>query len=129
MKLFCIVICIVYLVNSATLNNVNLLKILKSFVKKFRAPNPLPIYYDTSIETKLKLMKAASSEFNLSLKWITYHPCNEKFLLFITKTDFWDDNYKINLNQEIYFLMKDTFEIYEQYNVNNHDIIKQNQNL
>ena len=94
------------LVNSAILNNANLLQILNSFAEKFRAPKPLPIYYDTSIETKLKLMKAASSELDLSLKWIRDHPYKEKFLLFISKVNFEDKDHKININQEIYFLMK-----------------------
>ena len=59
------IICAVSLVNSAILSNVNLLQI---FSEKFRAPKPLPIYYDSSIESKVKLMKDTSLEFDLSLK-------------------------------------------------------------
>ena len=71
MKLPYMIICVVSLVNSAVLNNVNLLHILHNFSEKFRAPKPLPIYYDSSIESKVKLMKDTSIEFGILIVFST----------------------------------------------------------
>ena len=52
-------------------------KILTAFARQFRAPQPLPIFYNTSKETKITLIKSMS-EKGVTLQW------NEE-LVFTTK--------------------------------------------
>ena len=42
----------------------------------------------------------------------------------IASLDFGNDENTINIDQQIYFLIEETFGIFEKYTVNNHAIIK-----
>ena len=64
-------------------SNKNLIEILPDFLEKFNAPKPLPIRYDGLIENKIKLMKTASVQHNLSLKFVTNQLYKENFLIVI----------------------------------------------
>ena len=64
-------------------SNKILIEILPDFLEKFNAPKPLPIRYDGLIENKIKLMKTASVQHNLSLKFVTNQLYKEKFLIVI----------------------------------------------
>ena len=102
-------------------SNADLAQILPSFVKGFRAPIPLPLFYNVSKEIKATLTKESSLN-NLLLDWIDENPYKKKFLL--TIEDQWMSNSEddIEINQQIYFLTN-TFEIHEKYTVNNHIVI------
>ena len=102
----------------------NLVWILPKFVKQFRAPKPLPIFYNTSRETKVKLTSLISNS-NLSLNWIETDDVSlmhEKFLLVIF-SEMTMTTKNININQQIYFLTR-SFEIYEKYNINGNIVKK-----
>ena len=102
-------------------SNADLAQILPSFVKQFRAPIPLSLFYNVSKEIKATLTKDSSLN-NLFLNWIDENPYKKKALLIIE--DQWMSNSEddIEINQQIYFLTN-TFEIHEKYTVNNHIVI------
>ena len=70
------------------------------------------------------MIKATSLELNISIKWITDFTNQENFLLVISLADFEKNNYTININQQIYFLVDGSHEIFEQYTINYHTVIK-----
>ena len=102
-------------------SNADLAQILPLFAKEFRAPVPLPLFYNVSKEIKATLTKESSLN-NLFLNWIAEKPYKKEFLLIIG--DQWMSNSEedIEINQQIYFLTN-TFEIYEKYTVNYHIVI------
>ena len=102
-------------------SNADLAQILPSFVKEFRAPIPLPLFYNLSKEIQFTFTKESSWN-NLLLDGIDENPFKKKFLLIIE--DQWMSNSEddIEINQQIYFLTN-TFEIHEKYTVNNHIVI------
>ena len=57
-----------------------------TFAKQFRAPQPLPLLYNVSKETKLKFMTAMSKE-GFTLKWTDGLTNTDKFLLVIIEND------------------------------------------
>ena len=101
--------------------NADLAQILPSFAKQFRAPIPLPIFYEVSKDIKANLTKESSLN-NLFLSWIDENPYEKMFLLLIE--DQWMPNSSANveINQQIY-LLTDTFEVHEKYTVNKHIVI------
>ena len=52
--------------------NADLAQILPSFVKQFRAPVPLPLFYNVSKEIKASLTKKSSSLTNLSNEHVIF---------------------------------------------------------
>ena len=59
---------------------------LVTFAKQFRAPQPLPLLYDVSKETKIKFIVAMSKE-GFILKWSDGLTNTDKFLLVIIEND------------------------------------------
>ena len=55
-------------------------KILTAFARQFRAPQPLAIFYNTSKETKIKLIKSMSKK-GVTLHWNDELTYSKKFLL------------------------------------------------
>ena len=93
-------------------------KILTAFARQFRAPQPLPIFYNTSKETKIKLIKSMS-EKGVTLHWIEDLKYSSKILLVITQNDdLFDQNEEIKIDQEIYYSSAPWYR-YEKYTVNN----------
>ena len=79
-------------------------KTLSEFARQLRAPQPLPIFYNTTKETKITLIKSMS-EKGLTLNWINEFKCSKTFLLTISQADsLLDVNEEINIDQQIYFL-------------------------
>ena len=92
---------------------------LTAFARQFRAPQQLPIIYDTSKETKITLIKS-TSEKGLTLNWINEFQYSKTFLLIISQADsLLDVNEEINIDQQIYFLTP-SLDLYEKYTINNH---------
>ena len=60
--------------------------LLVTFAKQFMAPQPLPLLYNVSKETKIKFIMAMSKE-GFTLKWIDGLTNNDKFLLVIIEND------------------------------------------
>ena len=93
-------------------------KTLSEFARQLRAPQPLPIFYNTTKETKITLIKSMS-EKGLTLNWINEFQCSKKFLLIISQADsLLDVNEEINIDQQIYFLTPSLY-LYEKYIINN----------
>ena len=103
------------------ISNADLAQILPSFAKQFRAPIPLPLFYDVSKDMKATLIKESSLN-NLFLNWIDEKPYEKMFLLIIE--DQWMPNStgNIEINQQIY-LLTNTYEVHEKYTVNNHTVM------
>ena len=99
----------------------DLAQILPSFAKEFRAPIPLPLFYNVSKDIKATLTKESSLN-NLFLNWIDEKPYEKMFLLLIE--DQWMPNStgNIEINQQIY-LLTNTYEVHEKYTVNNHTVM------
>ena len=98
-------------------------KTLTAFVRQFRAPQLLPIFYNSTKETKINLIKSTSKQ-HLSMDWIDKLHYSKKFLLVICQNDILlDGNEEIKIDQQIYFLNSFS-DLYEKYTVNN-KIIKQ----
>ena len=60
--------------------------VIVNFAKQFRAPQPLPLRYNVSKETKINFIMAMSKE-GFTLKWIDGLTNNDKFLLVIIEND------------------------------------------
>ena len=91
---------------------------LTAFVRQFRALQPLLIFYNTTKETKITLIKSASQK-GLSLDWIDKMPYSKKFLLVIAQNDsLLDLNEGIKIDQQIYFLTS-SLDLYEKFTINN----------
>ena len=91
---------------------------LTAFARQFRAPQQLPIIYNTPKETKITLIKS-TSEKGLTLDWVNEFQYSKKFLLIISQDDgLFDRNKDINIDQQIYFLTP-SLDLYEKYTINN----------
>ena len=94
-------------------------KTLSAFARQLRAPQPLPIFYNTTKETKITLIKS-TSEKGLTLNWVNEFQCSKTFLLIISQADsLLVLNEEINIDQQIYFLTP-SLNLYEKYTINNH---------
>ena len=77
---------------------------LTAFSRQFRAPQPLPLSYNSPKETKIELIKSMS-EKGLTFDFIQELQYSKDFLLVISRYDgLLDGNEKINIDQQIYFL-------------------------
>ena len=103
------------------ISNADLAQILPSFAKQFRAPIPLPIFYEVSKDIKANLTKESSLN-NLFLSWIDENPYEKMFLLLIEDQWMPNSSGNIEINQQIY-LLTSTFEVHEKYTVNNHTVM------
>ena len=93
-------------------------KTLMTFVRQFRAPQPLPIFYNSPKETKITLIKSMS-EKGLTLDWIHELQYCKNFLLVLSQDDgLLDENKEITIDQQIYFLTP-SLNLYEKYIINN----------
>ena len=93
-------------------------KTLSAFARQLRAPQPLPIFYSTTKETKITLIKS-TSEKGLTLNWVNEFQCSKTFLLIISQANsLLDVNEEINIDQQIYFLTP-SLDLYEKYTINN----------
>ena len=91
---------------------------LAAFSRQFRAPQPLPLSYNSPKETKIALIKSMS-EKGLNFDFIQELQYSKDFLLVISRYDgLLDGNEKINIDQQIYFLTP-SLDIYEKYTINN----------
>ena len=93
-------------------------KTLTAFLRQFRAPQPMSIFYDTTKETKITIIKSMSDQ-GVALDWNEGLQLSKNFLLVISQDDgFLDKNEEININQQIYFLTP-SLDLYEKYTINN----------
>ena len=93
-------------------------KTLTAFARQFRAPQPLPIFYNAPKETKIALMKSMSEQ-GMFLDCIQKLYYSENFLLVISQDDdLLDENEEIEIDQQIYFLTP-SLDLYEKYTINN----------
>ena len=91
---------------------------LTRFARQFRAPQQLPIIYNTPKETKITLIKS-TSEKGLTLDWVNEFQYSNTFLLIVCQDDYlFDRNIDINIDQQIYFLTP-SLGLYEKYTINN----------
>ena len=98
-------------------------KCLVTFTKQFRAPQPLPIFYNVPKQTRIKFIKLMSNK-GFKLEWIDKPKYTEKFLLDIIENDeYLGGDEKINIDQQIYFLTQ-SLDLYEKYKINN-ELIRQ----
>ena len=98
-------------------------KTLAAFTREFRAPQPLPIFYNNTKQTKITLTKSMSKK-GLAMDWHNELRYSKDFLLIISQdTDLLDGNEKIKIDQQIYFLTS-SLELYEKYTINN-ELIQQ----
>ena len=96
---------------------------LTAFARQFRAPQHLPIIYNTPKETKIKLIKSTSGK-GLTLDWVDEFQNSRTFLLIISQDDgLFDRKKEINIDQQIYFLTP-SLNLYEKYTINN-ELIQQ----
>ena len=118
--MFCFIICLAAF-STAKCDGIIQAKILTAFARQFRAPQPLAIFYNTSKETKIKLIKSMS-EKGVTLHWNDELKYSTKFLLVISQSDgLLDQNEEIKMDQEIYYLTS-SLDLYEKYTVNNIEI-------
>ena len=97
--------------------------ILATFVKNFRAPKPLSLFYDIQKEQKVALTKA-SSLIGLSLRWVEDEPFLQNNLLYLLETEeIPNESDRININQQIYFLTS-SLNLYEKYTINGKIIVQ-----
>ena len=93
-------------------------KTLTAFARQFRAPQPLPIFYNSPKESKITLIKSLS-EKGSTLNWVDKLQYSKNFLLVISQDDgLLDGNENINVDQQIYFLTL-SLDLYEKYTINN----------
>ena len=93
-------------------------KTLSAFLRQFRAPQPMPIFYNTQKETKTTIIKSMSDQ-GVALDWNEGLQLSKNFLLVISQDDgFLDKNEEINIDQQIYFLTP-SLDLYEKYTINN----------
>ena len=98
-------------------------KCLVTFTKQFRAPQPLPIFYNVPKQTRIKFIKLMSNK-GFKLEWIDKPKYTEKFLLDIIENDeYLGGDEKINIDQQIYFLTQ-SLDLYEKYTINN-ELVRQ----
>ena len=111
---------IIFLIAFSTAKSDNIIesKTLTAFVRQFRAPQQLPIIYNTPKETKIKLIKSTSDK-GLTLDWVDEFQYSKTFLLIISQDDgLFNRNKEITINQQIYFLTP-SLDLYEKYTINN----------
>ena len=93
-------------------------KTLSAFLRQFRAPQPMPIFYNTQKETKTTIIKSMSDQ-GVALDWNEGLQFSKNFLLVISQDNgFLDKNEEINIDQQIYFLTP-SLDLYEKYTINN----------
>ena len=93
-------------------------KTLTAFARQFRAPKPLPIFYNSPKETKITLIKSMSDKGS-TLDWVEELQYSKNFLLVISPEDgLLDGNEEIHIDQQIYFLTP-SLDLYEKYTINN----------
>ena len=98
-------------------------KTLTAFARQFRAPQPLPIFYNTPKENKIALIKSPSEQ-GLTLHYIQELQYSKHFLLVISPHDGLLDGHKdTNIDQQIYFLTQ-SLDLYEKYTINN-ELVRQ----
>ena len=91
---------------------------LTAFARQFRAPQPLPIFYNSPKETKITLIKSMS-EKGSTMDWLNKLQYSKDFLLVISQDDgLLVGNEEINIDQQIYFLTT-SLDLYEKYTINN----------
>ena len=89
-----------------------------AFARQFRAPQPLPIFYNSPKEIKITLIKSMS-EKSSTLNWVNNLQYSKNFLLVISQDDgLLDGNEDIKVDQQIYFLTL-SLDLYEKYTINN----------
>ena len=95
--------------------------VLSNLSKYLRAPRPLPIYYNHSLEAKIILSKTMAQK-GLSLNWVKKFSNSEKFLLVLLQEhDVVFEN--IQINQQVYFLSP-SLDLFEKYVVNDQIIVQ-----
>ena len=101
--------------------NADLPVVLSKLSKYLRAPQPLPLYYNHTLEAKITLTKAMAQK-GLSLHWVKKFSDSENFLLVLLQEhDIMFEN--IQINQQVYFLTP-SLELFEKYIVNEQIIVQ-----
>ena len=95
--------------------------ILTKLAEYLRAPKPLPVLYNTTLENKVFLAKKMA-QTGLSIRWVDQLLTSETFLLVLIQDhDVIFEN--IQINQEVYFLSP-SLDLFEKYIVNHQIIIQ-----
>ena len=95
--------------------------ILTKLAGYLRAPKPLPVLYNTTLENKVFLAKKMA-QTGLSIRWVDQLLTSETFLLILIQDhDVIFEN--IQINQEVYFLSP-SLDLFEKYIVNHQIIIQ-----
>ena len=95
--------------------------ILTKLAEYLRAPKPLPILYNATLENKVILAKKMA-QTGLSIRWVDQLLTSETFLLVLIQDhDVIFEN--IQINQEVYFLSP-SLDLFEKYIVNHQIIIQ-----
>jgi hypothetical protein len=117
-----LIICIVAF-STAKCDYIMQTKTLAVFARQFRAPQPLPIFYNLPKRTKITLIKSMS-EKGLTLDWIQKLQYSKNFLLVISQDDdLLEGNEEIKIDQQFYILTL-SLDLYEKYTINNQLIQK-----
>ena len=96
--MFWFIICLVAF-STAKCDGITHAKTLTAFARQFRAPQPLPIFYNTPKETKITLIKSMSDKGS-TLDWVDKLQYSENFLLVISPEDgLLDGNEEIQIHQ------------------------------
>ena len=115
--MFWLIICLVAF-STAKCDGIIHAKTLTAFARQFKAPQPLPLFYDTPKGTKITLIKSMSDK-DSTLDWVDELQYSENFLLVISPEDgLLDGNEEIHIHQQIYFLTP-SLDLYEKYTINN----------
>ena len=95
--------------------------VLSKLSKYLRAPQPLPLYYNHTLESKIILSKTMAQK-GLSLNWVKKFSNSENFLLVLQEKH---DNVfeNIQINQQVYFLTP-SLDLFERYAVNDQIIVQ-----
>ena len=91
--------------------------ILAKLGEYLRAPKPLPIHYNATLESKVTLAQRMAQQ-GLSLRWVDQLSTSETFLLvLLQEIRLGNEKENVEINQQIYFLTP-SLELHETYTVN-----------
>ena len=111
---------VIFLVLMPKSGKADLPVVLSSLSKYLWAPQPLPIYYNPTLEAKIMLSKIMAQK-GLSLNWVRKFSSSEKFLLVLLQEhDSMFEN--IQINQQVYFITP-SLDLFEKYVVNDQIIV------
>ena len=109
--------CVVFLISMLGFCQADMPTILTKLAEYLRAPKPLPIHYNATLESKVTLAKKMAQKGS-SIRWVDQVSTSETFLLILLQ-EYSLGNENVEINQQIYFLTP-SLELHEKYTVNGH---------